>query len=125
MRNNTGVYNIQIVVIVSMSNTLTLKQKKFLANIISGMTGTKAVMLAYGISNPNVAAVISSQNLRKLNIAKALDVHMDKYDLDASRALKVLDKALDATTTIKGKKMPDLSIQLQASDRVLRLRSII
>jgi phage terminase small subunit len=48
---------------------LTNKQDLFLTNYLVGMTGTDAAMQAYNVKNRRTAAVIASQNLKRLNIA--------------------------------------------------------
>ncbi len=48
---------------------LTIKQKKFTAEILKTGNGTQSALKIYDCNNSNVAAAIASQNLRKLNIS--------------------------------------------------------
>jgi len=51
----------------------TLKERKFVKEYIKDGNGTRAASEVYDVSNNNSAAVIASQNLRRLNIYDVLD----------------------------------------------------
>lgn len=85
------------------------------------MSGTKAVMLAYGVSNRNVAAVIASENLRKLKIQQALQPYLEKHDIRLDTALRPIGLGLKAKIVVGDKVIDDLDIQLRASDRAIKL----
>ncbi len=104
-----------------MNQRLTPKQAKFIANIVNGMSGTRAVIDAYGITNANVAAVISSQNLRKLKIKQAFLPYLDKNDICLDDALRPIGLGLKAKININGQEIDDIDMQLRASDRALKL----
>ncbi len=104
-----------------MSQRLTLKQAKFIANIASGMSGTKSVMDAYGISNVNIAAVIASENLRKLKIQQALKTGLEKHNISLDSAIRPIGLGLKAKIVVGDKEFDDLDTQLKASDRALQL----
>lgn len=53
---------------------MTLKQKLFVGKYIEkNGNGTQATLESYDTDNPSVAAVISSENLRKANIQRAIE----------------------------------------------------
>lgn len=85
------------------------------------MNGTKAVMNAYGISNPRIAAVISSQNLRKLNIKQALRPYLERSDIGLDTALRPIGLALKAKIVLNDQELDDLDTQLKASEMALKL----
>lgn len=57
---------------------LTTKQSVFLAYYLVGVNGTESALHAYNVKNRRTAAVIASQNLKRLNIAKLLNAYFCK-----------------------------------------------
>lgn len=57
---------------------LTTKQNLFLTNYLVGMSGTEAAAQAYNVQKRTTAAVIASQNLKRLNIAKLVNGYSSK-----------------------------------------------
>lgn len=55
------------------NNKLTRKQDVFVKGILGGQSATQAALTAYNTDDPNVAKVIASENLTKLNVREALE----------------------------------------------------
>jgi hypothetical protein len=66
---------------------LTIKQRLFVDHYIICMNGTEAARLA-GYDGDNAQlAVIASQNLRKLNVSRALDARLNAFTMSANEVL--------------------------------------
>ena len=110
-----------------MSDTiLNHKQQLFIEHIFRGETGTTAAKLAYDTTNDNVAAVIASQNLRKLKIVEAINSLSAKSFNLLESSVQAVGDALNANKYIRGVEtdVPDLRMRLKASDRAFRLLCI-
>ena len=106
---------------------LTHKQKEFIKHKAQGKTGKQAVIDAgYNVSTPNTAEVIAYENLRKPQIASALDKALVKHEITLDAALKPISKGLIATrqNEFTGEITEDINTQLKASDRALRLLGV-
>ena len=112
---------------------LTVKQKKFVkAYVENEGNGLQAAKKVYKTSSDKSAAVISSQNLAKLNIKDAIDQSLIKHGIDIDLAVAPIAKALVATkVVIHGNKedafaeeVEDIELQLKGSDRALKLMGV-
>lgn len=66
---------------------LTPQQRKFISLYTdplkdSFFNATRAVLLSYNVTNRNTAAVIGSENLRKLNIQQAIAARVDTDEIN-------------------------------------------
>ena len=77
-----------------MSNSLTLKQKRFVNELTNSTSATQAAIKA-GYS-PNTARFIASENLTKPNIQREIISVLDKADLSDSKLAVRLAKAIDS-----------------------------
>jgi phage terminase small subunit len=105
---------------------LTAKQAKFVQGIAEGKSGTQAALDAYDTTDPNTAALISSENIRKPNVKEALEPILEKHRINLDRAIEPISAALDADKqdVSTGEWLPDHKTRLQASDRALKLMGI-
>lgn len=87
---------------------LTRKEILFLKEVAKGKTGTEAALVAYDTNDPNTAAVISSENLRKPKLKEALEQAYDKAGITAQSIADVLSDAMLATktATVAGEVIP-------------------
>jgi len=77
-------------------SNLTLKQRKFLFEYFKSGNGTRAAMKIYNTDDPNTAAVIANQNLRKLKNKN--HIFMELRGLSIGKLVDVLLEGLEATT---------------------------
>lgn len=123
---------------------LTRKQIVFVKGIAEGKTGTQAALDAYDTDDPNTAESIASENLRKPAIQQALAPVYEKIGIGLEKSLLPIAKSLEAKTKRrigediiarddKGRPTEirdvyeyedNLPLQLQASDRALKLLGI-
>ena len=105
-----------------MSNSLTVKQKTFVAGIVSGKSGTSAAIEAYKPKNANTAGVIAYENLRKPKIIEEINNTLVDYDL-IYRSVKVLAEGLEATKYNRAMNefVPNHNVQLAASRMTINL----
>jgi phage terminase small subunit len=99
-----------------------MRQQVFVNHYVSGMNGTEAALIAYGTNDRNTAAVIASQNLRKLKIQEAINkLACDYHELGANIA-HALDAGLKAMKYNRSTKTmePDLRTQLRTADKILK-----
>lgn len=120
---------------------LTKKQRKFVKSFVETEgNGTQAALTAYDTTDPNVAAVIASENLRKPNIVDALEealpddllakIHREGlfstrpiYDKEGNQVGEDADfnarhKYLDSAYKIKGKYAPDKHLNVNVDVEV-------
>jgi len=83
-----------------MSNDrLTAKQKRFIDEYVICLNGTEAARRAQYDGDDATLAVIASQNLRKLNISRAIGERLDQFAMPANEVLSQLtDIARDDIT---------------------------
>jgi len=97
---------------------LTYKERQFINFYVSGLNGTQAAMAAYKTNSRNSAAVIASQNLRKLNISKEIDFALDDTIM-RNQSIRAISDAMEAT--IGKSNLPDHRKRLKAVDMALKL----
>lgn len=74
---------------------MTFKQKTFIKRYIENAgNGTRAALEVYDTNDPNVAAVISSENLRKPNIQQAIHQALEAEGLTPRSSIKYLKEAM-------------------------------
>ena len=78
---------------------LTVKQRKFVANKVKGMTGVAAAQEAYGASY-SVANAIAGENLRKPSIQEAIEVEYEKQGISLAALIKPIADGLQAEKTV-------------------------
>lgn len=105
---------------------LTVKQAKFVAAKAQGKSGIQAYKEAYETDNDKVASVEASRLLAKPSIKEALAPILAKHQIDLDTALAPIGKGLKATkfNEFTGEQTEDLKIQMQASDRALKLLGV-
>lgn len=111
---------------------LTPKQAKFVEGIAKGKNQTQSALEAYDTDDPDVAKVIASQNLTKVNIKDALEPIFAKHNINLETAIAPIGKALTATKVVIhgnaeeafAEVVEDLDMQLKGSDRALKLMGI-
>lgn len=107
---------------------LTIKQKKFVkAYVANDGNGQEAAKRVYNVSSDAAAAVISSQNLNKVNVKEAIELALEKHGITMEKAIAPIAKALEATNTkwdYENKEeyeVEDHSTRLKASGMALKL----
>ena len=60
---------------------MTIKQKRFVKKYLASGNGTQSVLDSYNTENPNTAAVIASENLRKLKVIEEINRILDRKGL--------------------------------------------
>lgn len=81
-------------------NGLTPKQRVYVKEVASGKSGTEAAMIAYNTDDPKTAAVISSENLNKPNIAEAMEKAFENNNISPDSIAKVFKEAMGATKSV-------------------------
>ena len=66
---------------------LTIKQRLFIDHYIVCMNGTEAARLAGYSGDDRSLAVMASQNLRNINVARALNARLNAFSMSASEVL--------------------------------------
>jgi uncharacterized protein YjgD (DUF1641 family) len=100
---------------------------KFLENIASGMPKGEAAMDAYKPSNMGVAKTMATRKLKDKNIQALVMQVFKKHNVRLEEAMKPIIKGLQAKKVVQYKEdvfvsnIDDLSLQIQASDRALKL----
>ena len=100
---------------------------KFLENIANGMPKGEAAMDAYKPSNMDVAKTMATRKLKDKNIQALVMQVFKKHNVRLEEAMKPIIKGLQAKKVIQYKEdvfvsdIDDLSLQIQASDRALKL----
>ena len=105
---------------------LTSKQAKFVEGVAKGKPGTQAALEAYDTTDYQTAAAISSENLNKPQIRSALEPILAKHDISLDSAIAPIGKGLRAVkfNEFTGEVTEDLKLQMQASDRALKLMGV-
>jgi hypothetical protein len=100
----------------------THKQTIFIELYNRGMNGTIAAKMAYNTKNDNTAAVIASQNLRKLKVSNEIYVH-NIFNGFIRKSIKTISEGLDATkyNRFTNKYEPNHIIRLRASKQAIKL----
>lgn len=83
-----------------MAKTLTPKQRKFVKAKAQGKTGVEAAMIAYDTKDYATAASISAENLRKPQIANALEDAFARAGITADAIVQPIAEGLQATRTV-------------------------
>ena len=102
-----------------MKKDLTIKQKRFLQEYFKTGNGTRSAMLAYDVTDPNLAASMASQNLSKLKgVVQSL---MEAKGLSLGKIIDVVNDAHSATKFILShtepdKEVPDHPTRLKAAE---------
>ncbi len=91
---------------------LTPKQNKFVELKAKGISGRKAIMEAYGVTDPNIANVMAIENLRKPTVRQAIDKAFETLSITPLEAIRPIREALDDG---------ELDMRLKGSDRALKL----
>jgi phage terminase small subunit len=100
---------------------LTHKQQLFIDCYNRGMNGTEAAKAVYATTSDNAAAVIASQNLRKLKVSQALvDLRVKSNDM-LEDSIRVLGEGLKANKQVGGVEIPDHRIRLKSAEKALKL----
>lgn len=100
-----------------MSKGLTYKQKTFVNEYIRSKNGSKSAMKAYDVKNEAVARSIASQNLTKLNIKDAIDIHLQASGYSPIDSIQRLTKTAEAGAEIKATARE----QIRADELLLKL----
>lgn len=110
---------------------LTEKVQQFVKNIAAGMTQTDAAQNAYNLPNDErgrqIARSMGHNLLKKKNIQEQVAHIFEKNNVGLEEAIKPILKGLNAKKVIQYKdevyesNLDDLSIQIQSSDRALKL----
>lgn len=77
---------------IKIIHDLSIKQFVFVKSLLEGNSGIQSALKAYNTSDPNVAKVIASQNLRKLNIQQAIREILDSEGLTVSKIVGNITK---------------------------------
>ena len=99
---------------------LTAKQRIFIKAKAKGMSGLDAAMLAYDVSNANVARNIASDNLTKPNVKAALEKAFEKHQITPEAITKPIADALTAEREVFNK---DGDIIGTSKDHNVRLKA--
>jgi hypothetical protein len=99
-----------------------VKQKKWLINVASGMNQTEATMQAYGIKDKHLASIMGSQ----IKNSKGVQKMFDKSGISESKLFDKVNEALSALKiqyTHNGQEHinPDYYIRLKASELCFKL----
>jgi phage terminase small subunit len=103
-----------------MRNKLTLKQEKFVAEVVRTGNATKAAKKAYEIESTdpdNVARSMGSENLAKPAIQKALKPFIDRLSVHREKVLKRMDETVDEA------EYSDLTRSLDTTTKTIQLLS--
>ena len=105
---------------------LTPKQSRFVQGVAMGKSGTQAYKDAYNTTNSKVASVEASRLLAKPSIQEVLEPIYAKYEINLESAIAPIGKSLKALkqNEYTGEVVEDLKLQLQASDRALKLLGV-
>lgn len=106
-----------------MAKQLTDKQRKFVKAKATGVSGTKAAMIAYDVNNERTASVIATENLAKPSIQEAVQKEMARQGIDLESIVRPITDGLKAEkVSIVGngeqamaEVTPDHGIRLKAS----------
>lgn len=107
---------------------MTKKQEKFVeAYVETGGNGTQAAMQAYGVDDPNTAAVMAYENLRKPKIREALDTafpddYLHKIHREGLHATKGVYKQTGEYTWAKVDEVPDHQVIHKFLDTAYKLK---
>lgn len=105
-----------------MKNNLTIKEQKFVAEYVeNGGNGTKAALKAYDVTSESSAAVLANNTLKKPNVAEALKEEMERQGITFEKIISPVAKGLTAVDE-EGK--DNISVQLAAHDRAVKLLKI-
>jgi len=112
-----------------MNKPTTIRQRKFIKQFIRTRNGTEAAMQAYNCKSRAVAAVISSQVLRKLNISfielmnkMGLNDERDISDLIKLRKAKITKHFAYEGQVVDERSYDDNATQLKALEMTLKLK---
>lgn len=100
---------------------------KFVENMAKGMTQKEAIMDSHGVTNSQSAVTMSSRLVKKKEIQELVADVLKRHSVDLEEALKPIIRGLKAKRVIQYKDdafvsdIDDISTQIQASDRVLKL----
>ncbi len=75
---------------IKLKNNLTPRQFIFVKSLLKGNSGLQSALRAYNTTDPNVAKVIASQNLRKLNIKEYIREVLNSHGLSVSALIENL-----------------------------------
>ena len=102
-----------------MSKRLTIKQRQFVKKYVEqNGNGTKAAMVVYNTSKPQVAQSIASENLSKPMVRKAIELALERAGLTDDSVSELLR---EATVAGLGEKATN-SDSLRGIDMLLRLK---
>jgi len=104
---------------------LTIKQRKFLSEYFKSGNGTRAAMKIYDTDDPNTAAVIAHENLRKLKFKNEQKILMEVKGLSAGKLIDALLEGLEATATRKTVKKDGTIAHRLAPDYRVRHRYLV
>lgn len=110
-------------------SNMTEREIKYVEARVTGKNKIQSAQHATGTTSKAVATVQANRLEKRPAVKNELAKALKKYHINIDRALKPIDKALDATkVVITGKGddafaelIPDYTMQMQASDRALRL----
>lgn len=106
---------------------LTIKQKKFVkAYVANDGNGQEAAKAVYDVKTDEAAAVISSQNLIKVNVKEAIEAALEKHGITMDAAVAPIADGLQAKKFIPDGQggaidIPDHTSRLKASGMALKL----
>jgi hypothetical protein len=106
---------------------LTIKETKLVKAKAQGKTHIEAYKEAgYALSTPKAMSTNTSKILSRENVKEALDKALIRHGITLDRALAPISKGLDATkqNEYTGEITEDIKLQLQASDRALKLMGV-
>lgn len=96
-----------------MRTKLTKKQRGFVKDYLATGNGTQAALGNYATDNPEVAKVIASQNLTKLNVSEAIDNVLSKERLDEKHTQLLHQQRLDYFVFPKWMEDDDIVIHVE------------
>ena len=101
-----------------MARGLTIKQNMFVKGLVESGNGTQAALGAYNTSSSEVAKVIASENLTKLNVREAVEQAMERNGLSVEYISGKIKDSMVAGVGIKAKN----SDTIRAGEVLLKLR---